>query len=244
MRDVPADYYERLRQAEEEHWWPVGMRRVGASLLGSERLSGDLLDAGCGAGGFLAWAASLGTFAQLAGVDVSEDAVALARSAVPEADIHVAAVHELPFADDAFDVAVLADVLQHLHEDEVSRSLAELRRVLRPAGALLVRTNGGRRARRARADWRLYDRAALAAELESGRFRVERITHANALLSLLGDEPAPPTESSCGIPAPAGALRSAVGRPLLGFEARYLRSPRRSLPYGHTLFAVATPEPA
>lgn len=243
MEDVPHDYYGRLRQAEETHWWPAGMRRIAAALLAG-RLSGDLLDAGCGAGGFLAWAASEGTFGRLCGVDVSEEAIALARRAVPGADIRVAPVHELPFADGAFDVAILADVLQHVREDDVPHSLSELRRVLRPTGALLVRTNGGRSARRLRIDWRLYDRASLADELARGGFRVERLTHANLVPSLLGREPEPPTESSCGIPTPAGALRSAVGSALLGLEARYLRAPGRSLPRGHTLFALATLDPA
>jgi len=37
----------------------------------------------------------------------------------------------------------------------------------------------------------------------------------------------------------AGRLASAVGLRVLELEARYLRGPRRSLRYGHTLLALA-----
>jgi SAM-dependent methyltransferase len=239
MQNIPEDYYRRLHEAEERHWWSVGMRRITASLL-EGRLQGALLDAGCGTGGLLAWARAQGTFERLCGTDLSSEAVELARRSVPEADVHVAPLHELPFADGSFDVVVLADVLQHVAEAEVDHGLQELRRVLRHDGALLVRTNGSRRGRRVRADWRLYDTRSLADELTRAGFRIERVTHTNMVLSAFGREPAAPTESSCGIPAPAGRLRSVVGSTLLRAEAGYLRAPGRSLPRGHTLFALAT----
>lgn len=243
MPNVPEDYYRRLHDVEEQHWWSVGMRRIGASLLDG-RLHGSLLDAGCGTGGLLAWARAHGTFERLSGTDLSSEAVELARGSVPEAEIRIAPLRELPFEDDSFDVAILADVLQHVDESEVDDGLGELRRTLRPGGALLVRTNGSRRSRRVRADWRLYDARSLADELTRSGFRLERMTHANMVLSAFGPEPAAPTESSCGIPAPAGRLRSAVGSALLRAEAGYLRAPGRSLPRGHTLFALATPAAA
>ncbi len=54
---------------------------------------------------------------------------------------------------------------------EVDAGLRELRRVLRPDGVLLVRTNGGRHARRERADWRLYDAGSLEGRARGGRLR-------------------------------------------------------------------------
>jgi SAM-dependent methyltransferase len=44
----------------------------------------------------------------------------------------------LPYADASFDRAMCLDVLEHLQYDEQPRALAELFRVLRPAGELLV----------------------------------------------------------------------------------------------------------
>jgi SAM-dependent methyltransferase len=240
VKQVPSDYYRRLHEAEERHWWTAGMRELTLRLLAG-RLHGALLDAGCGTGGFLAaaQAQARGELSRLCGTDISPEAIELTRALVPTAELHVAALHALPFEAVAFDVAVLNDVLQHVHEDELAGGLGELRRVLRPAGTLLVRTNGARHGRRERPDWRLYDRASLRDELERGGFRVERVTHANAIPSLLAPAPRPPTDGSCGVPEPGGRLRSATGRALLGLEARYLQ--RWGMPVGHTLFALARP---
>jgi len=247
VKDVRPDYYARLHAVEEQHWWHAGMRDITAALL-RERLERghlSLLDAGCGTGGFLGWAARTGSFDRVCGVDISAEAVELARQAVPGAELHVAPVDELPFADRSFDVAVLNDVLQHVEERDVDAGLRELRRVLRQNGVLLVRTNGGRHARRERADWRLYDVGSLRDELAAAGFDIVRITYVNTVLSMWGAArgraPTAPTTTTCGIPAEAGPAANAVGRTLLGLEARVLRHPRVSLPYGHTLLAMAVP---
>ena len=69
VRDVPEDYYRRLHEVDTRHWWHLGMRSVAEALLAG-RLHGALLDAGCGTGGFLAWAASTGAFTRLCGIDL------------------------------------------------------------------------------------------------------------------------------------------------------------------------------
>jgi SAM-dependent methyltransferase len=247
VKDVRPDYYVRLHAVEGQHWWHVGMREIAAALL-SERLAGghlSLLDAGCGTGGFLAWADGTGSFDRLCGVDISGEAVELARQAVPSAELHAGPIDALPFDDASFDVTVLNDVLQHVEEDEVEAGLRELRRTLKPEGALLVRTNGGVHARRERSDWRLYDTGTLRSALAGAGFRPVRVTHVNALLSLWsaarGRGPTAPTPTTCGIPTQAGATANAVGRGLLRLEASLLRHSRLSIPYGHTLLAVAVP---
>jgi SAM-dependent methyltransferase len=236
MKGVPDDYYRRLAEVEQRHWWMRGMRETAAALLGP-RLRGALLDAGCGTGGFLRFAADRRCCERLAGTDLSPEAVEAARRRVPEAELHVAPLHRLPFEDGSFDVAVLNDVLQHVHEDEVEPGLRELRRVLR--GPLLVRTNGACHGDSHRPDWRLYDARSLARDLERGGFRVERVTHANAIMSLAGRKPRPPTRGTCGIPRVPGRVASAVGSSALSLERRWLAA-GGSLPYGHTLFALAT----
>jgi SAM-dependent methyltransferase len=247
MKSVPSDYYRRLHAIERDHWWRVGMQQIAASLLGL-RLRGTnlaLLDAGCGTGGYLAWMAETDAFERLVGVDLSPEAIQLAAAAVPGADLRVMGLTSLPFGNAEFDIVTLNDVLQHVHEDAVEASLHELRRVAKPSGALLVRTNGGGNARRERPDWRLYDAQALTVELERSGFHVERVTYANALLSLVGSArgraPAAPTATSCGIPGSTGMFSDRVGRTMLNLEAWYLRHPQRRLRYGHTLFALATP---
>jgi SAM-dependent methyltransferase len=247
VKGVPPDYYRRLDAAERTHWFNRGMERLSAALL-ADRLSRPglaMLDAGCGTGGFLRFVRDLGGFERLCGVDVSAEAIELARRELPETELHVGALTAVSFEDASFDLVTLNDVLQHVEEAEVEASLRELRRVTRPDGVLLVRTNGGRRPDRPRSDWRLYSRSSLAAELSRGGFRVERVTYVNTAVSLLraarGLAPKPPTETTAGIPPPSGQLTAAVGLRLLELEAGYLSRPGRTLPYGHTLLAVATP---
>jgi SAM-dependent methyltransferase len=242
---IPADYYRRIFDAEEQHWWYVGMRELTAALLGDRatRPGTRVLDAGCGTGGLLRWMLDRGSFETAAGVDLASSAIALARERVPEADLRAAPLSALPFDDAAFDLVVSNDVLQHVHEDDVARSLDELHRVLEPGGTLLLRTNGARELRRERDDWRAYDRATLTAGLSSAGFEIERSTHANTILSLWAAirrrAPHAPSEEADGIPTRApGSVVTAVGNRILAAERWYV-STGRMLPYGHTLFAVA-----
>jgi SAM-dependent methyltransferase len=244
---IPPDYYDRIFDVEETHWWYRGMRDISAALLGARLTEPGrrLLDAGCGTGGFLGWALERGAFARAAGVDIGSAAIELARRRLPVADLRVAPLRALPFADASFDLVVSNDVLQHVDESDVGESLAELRRVLDVGGTLLLRTNGSRRLRRERHDWRAYDRETLREQLESAGFRCERVSYANTLLSLYGAirgrAPRAPSEDRDGLPRSTPSdLVSTVGARLLRAEARWLAGAGRTLPYGHTLFAVAS----
>ena len=245
---VPGDYYDRLLDVERAHWWHRGMRSISARLLG-ERLTRPgqaILDAGCGTGGFLEWLARVSSPSRLTGVDIGDRAIELAHGRVPDAELHVAALRDLPFDDASFDLLVSNDVLQHIPEADLAQSLRELGRVTTASGALLLRTNGARQAWAAREDWRVYDARSLRRALEDADLRCERVTYANTLASLWaqtrGHGPRPPTAHRHGIPAQGGRLAGSLGSVLLAAEAKYLATPPRSLPYGHTLFAVASPK--
>ncbi len=241
---VPHDYYQSIADAEEAHWWHRGMLAISAALLGPRLTAADrVLDAGCGTGGFLRFLVENGEFAFVAGTDIASTAIGFARKQIPEADLRVAPLSDLPFEDESFDLVVTNDVLQHVPEREVHTSLVELRRVLIPGGTMLLRTNGSRRLRRERDDWRVYDRSTLRSELEQAGFALERVTYANMALSLVatlrGRLPHAPTGERHGIPPPEpGRVHAAVGRRVLEAEAWWLRR-GRALPYGHTLLAVA-----
>jgi ubiquinone/menaquinone biosynthesis C-methylase UbiE len=73
----------------------------------------------------------------VSGVDVSDEMVALARQRLPEAAERLlrAELDALPFDDGTFDAAVASGVLEYAG---ARRSLAELVRVLRPGGRLVV----------------------------------------------------------------------------------------------------------
>jgi SAM-dependent methyltransferase len=104
-------------------------------------LAGDVagrrvLDAGCGSGPIAAALRDRGAI--VTGFDASAGMVELARRRLgPDADLHVADLASpLPFGDGAFDDAVAALVLHYL--EDWTGPLAELRRVLRPGGRLIV----------------------------------------------------------------------------------------------------------
>ena len=244
---MPPDYYDRIRAVDESTWWYRSSREIERALLGDRLRPGlRLLDAGCGPGGHLRWAADSGLFKMIAGVDVGRQAIEIARTRVPDAILEVAPLHELPFSSHSFDLVVMHDVLQHIPEEDLPSSLAELGRVLDSGGALVVRTNGARRYRRARSDWCVYDKAALRETLQASGFRCERLTYANMLPSVAaavrGRTPQAPTESRAGVPPrDSSRFRAGVASGLLRIEARYLSRPGRSLPYGHSLWAVAAP---
>ena len=97
------------------------VRRWLNALPGETRV----LDAGCGEG------VLVDEFAdrlRITGLDVSYSSDRVTRGSLTA----------LPYADGEFDRALCLDVLEHLSFDEQPRALAELFRVLKPGGRLLV----------------------------------------------------------------------------------------------------------
>lgn len=104
--------------------------------------SGDrVLDAGCGPGRFSLELQRLG--ASVTALDISPRQIELLRRRVPEADARVGDVVDLSqFGDDSFDVAVcFGGPLSYL-VDRAPDAVAELARVTRPGGHLLVSVMG------------------------------------------------------------------------------------------------------
>ncbi|MFK0294704.1 class I SAM-dependent methyltransferase [Streptomyces sp. NPDC090442] len=93
-----------------------------------------LLDVGTGTGA--AAVAALDRGAEVTAVDAEPDMVRTAAAAAPEAAVRLAALPQLPFADDAFDATVGNFVLNHVGRPRAA--LAELRRVARPGGRIAL----------------------------------------------------------------------------------------------------------
>ena len=98
----------------------------------------SVLDAGCGVGYGTAHLARVAE--RVVGVDVSDDAVsyAVAHYAGPNVEFLAADVLELPFADDSFGVVCSFEIVEHVSDAE--RFVAELARVLKPGGRLVLST--------------------------------------------------------------------------------------------------------
>ena len=110
-----------------------------AGVRGGQRA----LDVGCGPGALTEQlVARLGS-AAVAAIDPSASFVAATRERFPDVDARSGSAEELPFADDAFDLA-LAQLVVHFMADPV-RGLAEMARVTRPGGlvAACVWDHGG-----------------------------------------------------------------------------------------------------
>lgn len=98
---------------------------------------GRTLDIGCGNGTLLEAAEPHAE--TVAGIDISDDAIALTRDRVPRATlIRGNAEDPLPFSDENYDSVFLLDVIEHL-ENPV-HALREIRRVLREHGLLIITT--------------------------------------------------------------------------------------------------------
>jgi SAM-dependent methyltransferase len=93
-----------------------------------------VLDVGTGTGSIAAAACERG--AKVAAVDAEPGMVACAAQAAPEADVRLAALPRLPFADHEFDAVVGNFVLNHVGRPRAA--LRELRRVTRPGGRIAV----------------------------------------------------------------------------------------------------------
>ena len=92
----------------------------------------EVLNGGAGQGTFSRRLAELGF--QVTSTDVSPEAVELLQQAPGRA--FEADLTSLPFEDKSFDAAVLAEVLEHIEDDQLA--LREIQRVLRPGGVLAL----------------------------------------------------------------------------------------------------------
>lgn len=105
------------------------------------RDQGEVLDAGCGAGRMARYLADRGCTVR--GVDLSPRMVAGGRRAHPDLDLTVASLADLPFEDGLFAGVMAWYSTIHTPDDELPGVLAELVRVLRPGGHLLVAFQAG-----------------------------------------------------------------------------------------------------
>jgi SAM-dependent methyltransferase len=134
---MEEDFYRAYYALEGRHWWFLGRRKLFLRML-EERFPPadrplDVLDFGCGTGAFLEHLERFGT---VSAVDADPSAVSFCH-ARGRREVQVAQPGApLPFPDDAFDLVTSLDVIEHIDDDVAA--LAELRRVLRPGGSLLV----------------------------------------------------------------------------------------------------------
>lgn len=97
---------------------------------------GTLLEVGCGAGLFLAWAMAQGW--KVCGLDISPQAIALSQEACPKANLFCGTIEEAHYPAESVDCVVLWDVIEHVQSPETL--LSAVAHVLAPEGLVLLET--------------------------------------------------------------------------------------------------------
>ncbi|WP_050669756.1 class I SAM-dependent methyltransferase [Luteipulveratus halotolerans] len=100
----------------------------------------DVLEIGCGTGEFAVRVAAALPDATVTATDQSERMVDLSRERGVSAEVVDAT--DLPYADASFDVVCAMWMLYHV--PDLERTIAEVRRVLRPGGRFIAATNSER----------------------------------------------------------------------------------------------------
>ena len=102
-------------------------------------LPGATLDVGCNCGELLLTCRQMYPAMSLSGVEINPSALEKARAALPDAELHGVGAVAMPFADESFDCVACIEVLEHIPAERREQALAEMRRVLRPGGRLILR---------------------------------------------------------------------------------------------------------
>ncbi len=236
---------EATARAERDHFWFRGFRRFVEPIVASavDRTAGArLLDCGCGTGHNLAW---LRRHGRAAGIDLTWTGLKYAHDRGERA-VARASASRLPFGDATFDVVTSFDVIYALDDSVESAAIAEMHRVLRQGGHLVVNAAAmeilkGNHSVLA-GEVRRYSKRSLRARLERAGFEVRRMTYTNATILplLLGVRLAQRVsghqESQEEISIPAAPINATLSA-LLAVEAALLRVV--DMPFGSSLLALA-----
>jgi len=135
---MDARLYDELWQVERWHWWFRARRRIIWSLA-SRYLAGAssrrlrICELGCGTGGNIA---AIADRHDVVGIEPSPLALAYARRCLGPHVYAGALPDEIHLPDESFDLVLLADVLEHICDDERSARVAL--RLLRPGGIVIA----------------------------------------------------------------------------------------------------------
>jgi ubiquinone/menaquinone biosynthesis C-methylase UbiE len=235
---------EATARAERDHFWFRGFRRFVEPLVAeaARQQSLIILDCGCGTGHNLSW---LRRYGRAYGIDLTRAGLDVARRR-GERRIARATASRLPFPDAQFDLVTSFDVLYALDDETERETIAEMARVLKPAGHLIVNVAALDALRGNHSilsgERRRYSRGELKKRLEQGGFRIRRMTYTNlAILPFvaairLAQRIRGHQESPTEITIPPAPLNAALSG-LLAIEAAALRVV--NMPLGTSVLALA-----
>jgi SAM-dependent methyltransferase len=172
-------------RAEATHFWFRGFRLFVAPLLRQatrDRISPLILDCGCGTGNNLTL---LEQFGHAYGFDLTAIGLKIGRES-GRSRLARASVTAVPFPADTFDIVTSFDVLYSLESVDEHAAVAEMFRVAKPGGCVVVNVAAMQSLRGDHSvlsrEVRRYDRQSLARLLTGAGFVIERLTYTNAVL--------------------------------------------------------------
>lgn len=234
-------------RAEDDHFWFKGLRRSARIMLDAAlngRRLNRIVDCGAGTGRNLDW---LREYGDAVGVELSASGLAVARAHGRR--VVQATVAALPIATGSVDLATSFDVLYCLPDEVERAALAEMARILRPDGLVLVNVAALDVLRGAHStltmEVRRYTRARLRRRLEDAGFHIERMSFTNCAtfpvtvavrtFDRWSGRVAEGSDADLRVPAaPVNAAFNAV----LAAEAQLMRAV--NLPIGTSLMCVAS----
>lgn len=104
--------------------------------------SADILDAGCGNGGFVFWLGELG-YSKSSGVDISKEMIDLGQSLNIKNIFETDLFEHLKINKNSYDIIFCRDVLEHLTKSEVFEMFKLFFDSLKPVGKLIVQVPNG-----------------------------------------------------------------------------------------------------
>lgn len=254
--------YERMHALETDYWWFVGRRNLVARLLEAtlptiETDAPQLIDIGCGTGANLPMLReAVGPKGAVFGLDFSPLALQWART---EGGIEGGQIHlsqgdalSLPLRDNCADIVTMLDVLEHLSDD--GTALREVRRILKPGGALILSVPAYQHLWSAHDEalhhFRRYEKSSLNRVLNRAGFQVWRLSFAMSamppvawlwrrfVLPFAERRPRDAARHSQGavLPAVPPAINKMLVR-YVGAEGKII--PKRPLRFGTSLVTIA-----
>lgn len=242
------EVYDAFFEAEDNHWWFEGRRRILNSILDQVFPTGGLqiADVGCGTGGM---ARLLNQYGTVTGVDEAPEAREYcARRGLPV----VLTPEEWDQEGKTFDLVTSFDVVEHV-EDDVA-FLETLKARLSPSGWLLVTVPAYQFM------WSVFDemnhhkrrytRGRLKQSLAKSGFEVERMSHFNTHLfpgvlimrmieKIKPEDPSMTPQQHLEKWFRVGPLNSFFAN-VFASERHWLR--RGDLPFGSSIVALARPK--
>ena len=127
-------YEEKYHSIEQDHWWYTSRRLTILNMIKDLPRDTRILDIGCSGGVLMLDLVSRG-FTDITGIDFSEQAIEQCK-AKGLSNVYVMDAHFPDFKDEAFDLIIASDCLEHLEKDTIA--LKNWQRILRKGGKGLI----------------------------------------------------------------------------------------------------------